>query len=51
MESVTETADMIRLISKPATRLKTWVVSAGEKEKDLNNAAAFIEYVKKMKVK
>ncbi|MBP5612433.1 MAG: DUF4861 family protein [Bacteroidales bacterium] len=51
MESVTETADMIRLVSKPATRLKTWVISAGEKEKDLNNAAAFIAYVKKMKVK
>lgn len=48
---VNETRDMIQLISKPATTLTTYVVSAGEKEKDLNNAAAFIAYVKQMKIK
>ena len=51
MESVNETRDMVQIISKPATHLKTYVYSAGEKGKDVNNAADFIQYIKTMKIK
>ena len=39
------TPEGIFVVSKPARRFKTRVVSAGEKEADLNNAEKFIAYV------
>lgn len=40
------TEDAVQLISKPAKKLKTIIVSAGEKEKELNTEQAFFDYVK-----
>ncbi|HOD26779.1 MAG TPA: DUF4861 family protein [Bacteroidales bacterium] len=40
------TDDAIQLISKPAKKLKTIIVSAGEREEELNTEQAFFDYVK-----
>lgn len=44
-----KTEDMIQLISKPAKKLKTKVVSASIKEKEIHTPQLFFEYVKRMK--
>lgn len=46
-ESVEQTADMVRLISKPATEISTEVVAASTKEDELNTEAKFISYMRK----
>lgn len=44
-ESVTKTDDMIRLISRPASRISTRVVAASTREAELNNAKRFEAYM------
>lgn len=46
---IEQTKDMIQLISKPAKKLKTKVVSASIKEKEINTPELFLDYVKGMK--
>ncbi|MBQ7945537.1 MAG: DUF4861 family protein [Bacteroidales bacterium] len=43
------TKNAVLLISKPCKHYKTKIVSAGEREADLNNAEKFIQYVKNLK--
>lgn len=43
------TSDAVLVISYPMRHFKTKIVSAGSREAELNNADAFIEYVKQMK--
>ena len=42
-----KTADLIRIISKPASRIRTQVVAASVKEAELNTAEKFAAYMKK----
>ncbi|MCR4860136.1 MAG: DUF4861 domain-containing protein [Bacteroidales bacterium] len=42
-----KTGDMVRLISKPASRIQTKVVAASVKEDDLNTAEKFAAYMRK----
>ena len=44
--SVEKTADMLRIVSKPCSRVSTSVVAASVKEAELNNASAFTAFVK-----
>ena len=42
-----KTADMVRIISKPASRIETQVVAASVKESELNTAEKFAAYMRK----
>ena len=42
-----KTQDMVRIISKPASRIKTQVVAASVKEAELNTAEKFAAYMRK----
>ena len=42
-----KTKDMVRLISKPASKIETQVVAASVKESELNTAERFVAYMKK----
>lgn len=42
-----QTADMVRIISKPASRIETQVVAASVKESQLNTAEKFAAYMRK----
>ena len=42
-----QTADMVRIISKPASRIETQVVAASVKEKQLGTQEAFLTYMRK----
>ena len=42
-----KTADMVRIISKPAARIETQVVAASVKESELNTAEKFAAYMRK----
>ncbi|MBR1487537.1 MAG: DUF4861 family protein [Bacteroidales bacterium] len=42
-----QTADMVRIISKPASRIETQVVAASIKEDQLNSAEKFAAYMRK----
>ncbi len=42
-----KTDDMLRVISKPASRITTTLFAASSKEAELRNAASFISYVEK----
>lgn len=46
--SVTKTADMLQIVSKPATTVSTTVTAACSREKDVNSEKKFLEYVKKL---
>ena len=48
LEQKKVTKKAVLLITKPCRHYKTKVISAGEKQADLNNAAAFTEYVKQL---
>lgn len=45
--AVEKTADMVRIISKPAKTISTQVVAASTKEDELNTEAKFVSYMKK----
>ena len=45
--TVEKTADMVRIISKPAKTISTQVVAASTKEDELNTEAKFVSYMKK----
>ena len=49
LEQKKVTKNAVMLISKPCKHYKTKVVSAGEKEAELNNAEKFTNYVKQLK--
>jgi hypothetical protein len=42
-----KTKDMVRIISKPASKIETQVVAASVKESELNTAEKFVAYMKK----
>ena len=42
-----KTKDMVRIISKPASKIETQVVAASVKESELNTADKFVAYMKK----
>ena len=42
-----KTDDMVRIISKPASRIKTEIVAASTKEAELNSARRFEAYMEK----
>ena len=42
-----KTKDMVRIISKPASKIETQVVAASVKESELNTAERFVAYMKK----
>ncbi len=44
-----KTENEFQLISKPAHTLETWIISACEKEADLNTMDKFVEFVENMK--
>ena len=46
-----KTKDMVRIVSKPASRIKTCVVAASVKEADLNTADKFAAYMRKSETK
>lgn len=46
-ETVEKTADMVRIISKPASEISTEVVAASIKEDELGSEAKFISYMRK----
>ena len=46
-ETVEQTGDMVRIISKPAKTISTEVVAASTKEDELNTEAEFVSYMRK----
>ena len=44
-----KTADMLMVVSKPARRLRTRIVAACSKEKEINNRDAFVAFVRNQK--
>lgn len=46
-ETVEKTADMVRIISKPASEVSTEVVAASIKEDELGSEAKFVSYMRK----
>lgn len=46
-----KTKDMVRIVSKPASRIETSVVAASVKEADLNTADKFAAYMRKSETK
>jgi hypothetical protein len=46
-QQVDRTDDMVRLVSVPASKIRTRVVAASSKEAELNNAKRFEAYMAK----
>jgi hypothetical protein len=50
-QSITKAPKQFELITKPTKYLSTWVTSACEKEPELNNMDAFVEYLNGLSLK